>query len=266
MSKKNTNQIGIAIITYNRPTRIDRIIKGVLRHAPTDAHVVVVNDGEPYEERMPSTVTRINLATQHGVAFTKNIAINKLIELGCEHIFIVEDDIEIQSPNVWQAYISAAKITGIHHLNYECTDGNEQSLRYIHDYPDTQTRIAFYRNPQSAFSYFNANLFKAVDRFDEGFMNAFEHIDLEYCLDEQGLAPPFWYFPDIINSSDMLLDVRVSKEGDSTITDKPGYQENWDKSAKHFISKHCKFTNEIPDSQLNKVIARLDHLQLHYAR
>jgi hypothetical protein len=55
----------------------------------------------------------------------------------------------------------------------------------------------------------NSVLIKKFGYFDENYMNAFEHIDFAYNLIKLGIAPPFWYFPDISNSNDYLeyLDV-----------------------------------------------------------
>ena len=140
--------IGIAIITFNREERFEYILKSILKHAPSECHIVVVNDGEPYGTTMPSVVTRINNGTQRGVAYSKNKGIYALEKLGCENIFIVEDDIEVLSPNVWDAYIDAAEMTGIHHFNFQHSLRNDESPRYVHDYASENVRVGFYRSPE----------------------------------------------------------------------------------------------------------------------
>lgn len=48
----------------------------------------------------------------------KNEGLRFLLESGCEHIFVCEDDIVIKDPNIYNKYIAAANNSGIRHLNF----------------------------------------------------------------------------------------------------------------------------------------------------
>ena len=79
--------------------------------------IVAVNDGKVYNSNIPG-IKKINFI-QHqenkGVGVSKNEALKYLYDLGCEHIFLIEDDIIIKDPEVYYRYIDLAKESGIKH-------------------------------------------------------------------------------------------------------------------------------------------------------
>ena len=255
-------KIGVGIITYNRPEYYQKVFNSI----PKDKidFLVVVNDGEFVYVDPKDANTVIHNKNQLGVAVSKNKALKELIDLGCEHLFLIEDDILIKNANVFEEYIKAANSTGIHHLCYEKVAGNEKSLKYTHEQPDG-VKIEFYHNPQGAFMYINANLIKKLGYFDENYTNAFEHIDFAYSLIQKKVAPPFWYFPDLYNSEKYLTDIEGSSEN-SSITNKEKYQENWQKSANYFTQKWKHFTSDIKDVGIKQLLLSLIDLQNSYSR
>jgi len=256
------SRTGIGIITYSRPDYYKKVYDSI----PKDQvdKIVIVNDGEFAYVNPTDGDTVIHNKKQLGVAKSKNKAIKELIDLGCEHLFLIEDDIIIKNPSVFQEYIKAADSTGIHHLCYEKVAGNEKTLKYVHEQPDG-IKIGFYHNPQGAFMYINARLVLKLGFFDENYTNAFEHIDFAYNLIQKKVAPPFWYFPDLYNSEEYLTDIEGSSEN-SSITNKEKYQENWQKSAEYFTKKWGHFTNTIEDIGKKRLILSLAELQNNYSR
>ena len=256
--------IGVVLLTYNRPDYYTQVLASMPNHEFDT--LVVVNDGENAYAKDEDAEFVIRNNAKLGVAKSKNIGIKTLLkhDSNIQHIFIIEDDILIKNPKVFQEYIKAAESTGIHHLCYEKVAGNEKTLKYTLEQPNG-VKIGFYNNPQGAFMYVNKNILKKLGMFDEGYINAFEHIDFEYNLAKNGVAPPFWYFPDLLNSEDYLTDIEGSSEN-SSITNKDQYKENWDKSAQHFIQKWGHFTNQIPDVGVQALEYTLMQLQNNYSR
>jgi hypothetical protein len=261
--EKTSSGIGVAIITYNRPDYYKKVLSTIPREM-IDA-LVVVNDGYDTYTSDSDAEFVIQHNRKLGVSVSKNHAIKFLIEkFNCEHIFVIEDDILIKRSDVFEAYIKASNSTGIHHLCYEKVAGNEKSLKYVLEQPDG-VKVGFYHNPQGAFMYINANLIKKLGYFDENYLNAFEHIDFAYNLIRKGVAPPFWYFPDLLNSEEYLTDIEGSSQN-SSITNKEGYNENWQRSARYFVNKWGFFTNEILDDGVDKLKESLIFLQTNYSR
>jgi GT2 family glycosyltransferase len=255
-------KIGIGITTYNRDWCYKQCLSSIPR-GEIDL-LVIVNDGLNHYVNDNDGDIVIKNSSQEGVSKSKNKALKELIEKGIEHIFLIEDDILIKNKNVFKEYIKAAQSTGIHHLCFEKIAGNEKTLKYTLEQPDG-VKIGFYHNPQGAFMYVNANLIKKLGYFDENYINAFEHIDFAYNLIKKNVAPPFWYFPDLLNSEDYLEEIKGSSE-DSSITNKEGYKENWNRSAEYFIQKWGHFTNAIPDVGTSALEYSLMQLQNNYSR
>lgn len=266
------SKIGIGLVTYNREERCKPIFEAIEKFMPKDSFFVVINDGALYE--MGPKINKRELANyvgktgpvggnvrwhcnfeQMGVAYSKNRALRILLQEECEHIFLIEDDIEILDGGVFEAYIKASETTKLRHFNFQHSNNGGKTHRARYQYPEGVV-IDLFRNPEAGFSYFHRSLLNEFGLFDPVYMNAFEHIDYEYRLAIAEVAPPFWWFPDISNSTDFLKEV-VAPIDNSTITDKPNYRENWQKSAAHFVEKHGRFTNTIFDPSPTIVEAAL---------
>lgn len=260
-----SEKIGVGVITYNRSDYYKQTLNSIPR-SKIDS-LVIVNDGSNrYANESDGDIVLFN-DSQLGVSKTKNKALMALLDSGCEHIFIVEDDMLIKNENVFNAYIDHAKHTGIHHLCFsrvEAMKDNINHFKYSHTY-DSGHVIDLFHNPVGSFMYFNSAIVRKFGLFDEEYLNAFEHIDFAYKLIIQGLMPPFWYFPDIHNS-DIFLDCIVNSAKHSTITGKEQYNENVSKSAKHFVKKWGIFTSSIPDIGINEAVKRLKFIQTHYKK
>jgi GT2 family glycosyltransferase len=258
-----SSEIGVGILTYNRPDYYRQVLASVPRNKI--GTLVVVNDGENSYVTPQYDVDHIILnKEQKGVAKSKNLLLKHLLDKGCKHLFLIEDDILIKDSSVFEAYIKAASSTGIHHMCFEKIANNQKTLKFVTEQPDG-TKLGFYHNPQGAFMYIHASLITKLGYFDENFTNAFEHIDFVYNLITKNVMPPFWYFPDLLDSENYLSDIPGSNEN-STITNKNQYQENWNKSANYFVSKWGKFTNAIPDEGLLSLQYKLIELQSNYSR
>lgn len=261
--EKSCGKIGVGIITYNRPEYYAKVLKTIPRNK-IDA-LVIVNDGKNSYVNDSDGDCVIKNNSQLGVSISKNKALRFLIEkCNCEHLFLIEDDILIKNPDVFDEYIRTANSTGIHHLCYEKVAKNDETLKYTLEQPDG-SRVGFYFNPQGAFMYIHANLIKKLGYFDESYMNAYEHVDFAYNLVRKYVAPPFWYFPDLLDSHNYLTDIEGSTYN-SSITNKENYLQNVDKSARHFIKKWGHFTNEIEEVDIKTLEKVLSFLQLNYSR
>jgi len=258
----NKEKIGVGIITYKRP----QYFKKCLETIPFDLvdEVVTINDDPTAEKcRCKQQFTEIINEQNYGVGISKNRAMEYLIDKGCEHIFLIEDDVLIKDPNVFEVYIRTAKRSGIWHLGYGHVGGAlSKQIKGYRDYIGGEG-IQMYHNPQGSFTYFNSNIIKKLGMYDEEYKNAFEHADYSYMLIKKGLLPAFWWFPDVKNSQDYLRIVPGGIEN-SSITDKDGYKENWQNSANYFTKKWGHFTNKIPDVDELQVNQRLNFIENNY--
>lgn len=271
------DKIGLGIVTYNAEHRI-------VQSAPTVPswvkHFVIVNDGTPYnEESYPKNAHIIQHETNKSVGQAKNTAIQYLMEQGCDHIFIMEDDVLIKSDEVFDKYIKTSVLTGIKHLNYALqgpankkgAEGfqtleerakqnglTEPNPRQVVTYPDG-VEVALYPNSVGSFSYYNREVIEKIGLFDSTYKNAWEHVDHTLQAFKNGFTTPYWWFADINKSWEYIDDIPDSIEN-STIARSETWQKNYRIGFEHFKKKHKFGPTEIPDLEPNKVSQVLNNL------
>jgi hypothetical protein len=161
-------------------------------------------------------------------------------------------------------YIKTAKRSGLHHLSFGHVGGSlRKQIRMIREYIDG-TGVQLYHNPQGSFCYFLSNVIKKIGYLDEKYKNAFEHVDYEYQLVKAGIMPAFWWFPDIKDSY-KYIQITPGGASNSSITDRPEYNENYKMSAQYFIEKWGHFTKDIVDIGEDAVEQRMNFIENTYS-
>jgi hypothetical protein len=260
------NDIGVGMVTYNAPDRIQQSAATI----PTwIKHFVIVNDGTPYDSSVyPKHAHIIQHQTNMSVGQAKNTAMTYLLEQGCEHIFILEDDVLIQSDDVFDAYITASVFTGIKHLNYalqgpankkgsqgfkdlderaQQNNLTEPNPRHVIKYSDT-IQIALYPNAVGAFSYYQREALENIGLFDDFYKNAWEHVDHTMKAFQKGYTTPYWWFADINESWKYIKDIEGCIEN-STISHTDEWNENFQRGWKHFQKKFGFGPTAVPDTK-----------------
>tara|TARA_R110002153_G_scaffold150596_1_gene302095 strand:- start:5118 stop:5891 length:774 start_codon:yes stop_codon:yes gene_type:complete len=256
---KNKEKIGIGIVTYNRPDYLKKCISCIPFHKVDECIVVKDGGGLDYDISSNDDFHYHEYKENGGNCRSKNKIFKYLLEKGCKHIFLIEDDMLIQDENIFDIYIDTANKTGVYHLMYLKVADNVKHKRLTVD------NLDLHKNPQGSFMYALDSVVKHVGDWDLNFKNAFTHIDWTYRVIQKGLMPPFWWFPDVKDSEKLLIEIPGSTEN-SSITDKGHYKKNWQDSANYWVEKYGYFTNTIPDSTKEQVIERLKFLKKNYAR
>lgn len=262
-------KIGLAIVTYNRPHYFLKCIEAVGLNRRDLDYVVVVNDGTPYTGvKAPEWVNEyIQHGTNKSVGVAKNSGMRALMQAGCEHIFIMEDDMILKSPDIFKKYIETAKSSGIFHLNYalhgpaNVKQGSlEPNPRQVVEYDDG-TKVPLYPHCVGAFSYFHRGVIMNVGYHDERFKNAWEHVEYAARVIAKGLHPPFWWFADIDKSSDYITEIPGSIGQGSSINHTPEWTSNMRRGALWFKEKHGYIPVQMPDTppeQVGEIINRIE--------
>jgi hypothetical protein len=171
------NKIGIGLITCDREDFYIKASESLSKALQiyTDFETVTVNDGTNKLKYQP--INLIDTIGRQGVGKAKNAALKFLMERNCEHIFLMEDDIEISNPFVFQEYIKTSKVTGIKHLNYGLHGNHNKDVngnvfvRKTVNYPDN-TKIDLYPNVLGAFSYYHIDCLNKIGLMNERYYNA----------------------------------------------------------------------------------------------
>ena len=267
------SKIGLGIITYNREDFYNKCIESVCP-CPLD-EVVTVNDGEPYKTE-PICGELIQHKKNKGVGVSKNDALKHLIDKGCEHLFLMEDDIIIKNPQgegyrVFAEYIRAAHRSGLWHLMFgyhgpanKGRDGHGPVPRAGVQY-DKDCEISFNNHCVGAFCYYHKGVIKNAGLMDETFKNAWEHVEHSYRIVKMGLLPAYWWWPDITGSCN-YLDEQACSEENSSIRPRSDWIENIETGSKYFQKKHGYYPTTVPDTTLDQVKERLKRIKQSYSR
>jgi len=259
-------KIGIGILTFNRIKGLKKLVDSIKYR--NDCELVIINDGNPF------LIDGYNYYVQDnenniGVAKSKNKALKHLLSLKCDHIFLIEDDIYIKDPQVFEKYIEASRVSGIQHFNYsqhgmmnKTFDGNSTpNPRTIIDYGSV--KVPLYPHCVGAFSYYSRECLETVGLMDENYFNACEHVDHTLEIIKAGMHPPFWYFADIENSWEYLGDEEWSLK-QSTISSKNDHKEVVQKADRVFLAKHGCLPGQIPLTYEDGVVESIKSIKKTY--
>jgi len=237
--------IGVAIITCDRPSFYKQCEEALFDaiYGRDDICVMIVDDGEKEIIYPHFKINKyIKTSGKIGVGKAKNLALKFFLDKGYEHIFILEDDIKIIKPDIFEVYIKASKSTGIKHFNFglhgnhNLDNSGNPIIRKSVNYPDG-TVIDLYPNVLGALSYYHIDVLKDAGLMDETFYNALEHVDHTLQISLRGYHPPFRWFADIKDSSLYVKDI-VENHEQSKIRSEQDFMENFKKNLDIFIKKN----------------------------
>ena len=262
------SSIGLGIITCNR----ENFYKQCYNSVPLDVvdELVTINDGAKLKGKYTDSVI-ITHDKNKGVGISKNEAMQHLLDQGCEHIFLIEDDIIIKDKNVFQKYIDTAAVSGMWHLMFgyhgpanKHPETKEPAPRLIVEYANS-CKVALNTHCVGAFCYYHKGVLNNVGLMDERFLNAWEHVDHSYQIANAGLVPGYWWWPDVANSYE-YLDEQACSEESSAIRPRSDWQNNIQTGVKHFISKHRHSPVDVPDTHPDELQKKLQFIKDNYSR
>jgi glycosyltransferase involved in cell wall biosynthesis len=201
----------------NRPEYCERAVKSVRKHLTEVVdHIVVVNDGS--DAKHNGAYRRVEKAVQSfggnyvplevngGVAKAKNTGIRYLLnERKCDVIFVMEDDLIIQSSDAVTEYLRVMQDTGVSHFAFA-----HHGPANIGGPVETVGEVEYYGHSVGAWTMFTADDLNEYGLLDEQFHNSMEHVEHEIRL---GVLPH--RFPDIANSARLIQEIPGSIEKSS---------------------------------------------------
>lgn len=264
----SSDKVGLGIVTYKRPFYLKQVIEHL--HLKTVDEIVVVNDGTPYDYEI--SFKTIQHETNRGVGKSKNTALRHLLAAGCDHLFLMEDDILIKDQTVFQKYIHTSKVTGIQHFNFSQHGLMNKKFNAQGESPNPHVRLNYttdvsvdlFPHCVGALSYYTKRCIDRVGLIDENYFNACEHVDHTYEIIKHGMHPPFWWFADIAESHKYIADIPWSR-ATSTISSAANHQQIMEASDAIFIKKHGCLPGAIPFKSINEVKQSLKEIHATYS-
>lgn len=200
-------RIGVAISTQNRREILEESVLQWLKHKPNDCEIVVVDDAseDPVPDYLGVKVVRNNLRL--GIAMTKNRGIEELMNLGCEHLFLADDDVYPIRSDWWKPYVESRE----RHLSYQWPRGSR--WRVLHR-DSNHFSISF---PRGVMLYADKKVIESVGGFDPSFGRwGGEHVEWSRRIHKENLST--WEFADVSGSERYwYAHDRVSNTTNSTI-------------------------------------------------
>lgn len=244
--------IGLGVVSYNRPLYLEQCLYNLDKNSwgGADVKVIVIDevfDGAKYgflhDYQAKNPDVYIWFQENGGVGKAKNQVIRMLLARDVTDIFVMEDDITMESPITCNLYCQAAYEAGIHHLNFALhgpmNKGKGKLLKWH------GKGVVVYPDCVGAFSYYTRECIEKVGLIDENFKNAWEHVEHTYRVAEAGMTPTFWYFADCPGSEHLLSEIPESIDN-SSIRPRPDWAENIRKGQNYWIKKHGKFLPHKP--------------------
>lgn len=208
----SSSRIGIAITTHNRPEVLKRAIEQHMKHLPSGALVVVVDDGSKPAAVVPDNVKLVRIDPAGGIVASKNASLTMLVDAGCEHFFLWDDDAWPIADNWHLPYIESPEP----HLAYQFLDLagprkiNDMTILYRDD-----KHIA-YTGQRGVMLYYHRSAIEKVGGFDPVYgRGMYEHPDLALRIHNAGLTS--WAFADVVGSEKLIHSMDEYEEGARSI-------------------------------------------------
>ena len=208
----SASRIGIAITTHNRADVLKRAIEQHQKHLPAGALLVVVDDGSKPAAIAPDGVQLLRHETSLGIVASKNASLSALMDVGCEHLFLWDDDAWPIADNWHLPYIESPEP----HLAYQfldlagCNKLNDMAELYRDD------KHVAYTGQRGVMLYYHRSAIEKVGGFDPVYgRGMYEHPDLALRIHNAGLTS--WAFADVIGSEKLIHSMDEYEEGARSI-------------------------------------------------
>lgn len=206
------SNIGIAITTHNRQAVLDKALEHQLRYLPPGALVVVIDDGSSKPVTVPDGVLLNRCEMSRGIVASKNASLEALIDAGCEHLFLWDDDAYPLAGGWEQPYIESPEP----HLAYQFLDlAGPRKLKDLAVLYQDDKHIA-YTGQRGVMLYYHRSAIEKVGGFDPVYgRGMYEHSDLALRIHNAGLTS--WAFADVAGSERLIYSLDEHEAVDRSV-------------------------------------------------
>ncbi|HEJ0180571.1 TPA: glycosyltransferase family 2 protein [Citrobacter koseri] len=192
-------KIGIAISTHNRPQVLANSLEQHRKYLPPGAVVFVIDDGSNPPAKVPDWCNLIRHDKSLGIVASKNASLTALMDAGCEHLFLWDDDAYVIADGWHLPYIESPEP----HLAYQFLDLagprklNDLAVLYSDD------KHVAYTGQRGVMLYYHRSAIERVGGFDWIYgRGMYEHSDLALRIHNAGLTT--WAYADVTGSDKLI--------------------------------------------------------------
>jgi glycosyltransferase involved in cell wall biosynthesis len=208
---ENMIRIGLGITTYNRKESLKILINSIRKNTQNISyHLFCAVDG--------STDGTVEMLMKEGIEFTygptvgpnrnKNRIIRRFSQFNA--MFIIEDDMEIISPNWVELYTLASALSNIPYFTYKKLNLMEEPPLQIDSIGNIQ--VAWMKEHSSQLLYYTRRVIEKVggidDRFTRYYYGAREQFDR---ITNVGLLPKNQGIPHVLESQKYIIPIEIGK-------------------------------------------------------
>tara|TARA_R110002110_G_scaffold96358_7_gene248305 strand:- start:1385 stop:2167 length:783 start_codon:yes stop_codon:yes gene_type:complete len=255
-----TGKYGLVVTTYNSEDWFKQLHESIPFTRLDEC--IIVNGGDKYTGVYNKHTAWINHLYNVHSHQSRIDGIQVLIGRGCEHIFIIEDDMIIKDIDIFQRYVSASKETGLKYLCF-CSNANgngepfertpKQKIEYNNNI------INFYGEMNNEFTYHHASVFEEIGMYDTSFHHLWDVDHVYRVLTSERFGCGFRYFPDVHDSDRYIMNNPESINNSRINTDNNRDNE-LSKYFQRFHDKHDHHIPTIPIWSIEKFKSKLKQL------
>ena len=230
----SSSRIGIAVTTHNRADVLKRALEQHMKYLPAGTLMVVIDDGSKPAAVLPDGVQQLRHETSLGIVASKNASLNVLMDAGCEHLFLWDDDAWPVAANWHLPYIESPEP----HLSYQFLDLagprklNDLEVLYRDD------RHVAYTGQRGVMLYYHRSAIEKVGGFDSVYgRGMYEHSDLALRIHNAGLTT--WAFADVVGSDKLIHSLDEHEQVERSVP-RPDREEQ--------VKRNVRIHNERRDS------------------
>jgi hypothetical protein len=213
-------QVGLGVTTWKRPDRFRECRASIIKHLSSWVDFVVVcqDGGESYIGDSPSWWRLVSHGDNRGWSVAKNETLARLLALGCDHIFMIEDDVVVTSPRAITGYVDAALASGHHYLTAHPW-GETTTAKVEEDGP-----ITYWAYCGSWWTYMSRHGLEVGGAYNPTLGGIMGDIELPQRWQLRGLTSGWGRLPDA-TGSEAWVEPHCLTVDQSTIAQQPGWAE-----------------------------------------
>ena len=213
-------KVGLGLTTWKRPEMFRRCRDSAAEHLAglVDEVIVIQDGGESYLHGCPAGWTTVARADNAGWAAGKNECLSFLVDAGCDHLFMLEDDTTVTSPRAITGYVDAALASGLHYLTAHPW-GPVTTTKVGEDGP-----VTYWAYVGSWWTYMSAEGLQRAGGYNDTLGGIMGDIELPQRWQLQGLTSGWGRLPDATGSEDWVRPDCLTID-QSMIASQPGWRE-----------------------------------------
>lgn len=201
-------RIGVAITTHNRPDVFEKSYAQWQEHLPPGGRLFVVDDAS----QQPVAEADYRFEENVGIARAKNKCLELMYAAGCEHMFLVDDDIWPNVSDWWEGYVNSPEP----HLMWVFDKIGGHGRRTVEVLYEDSQHVA-YHTTRGCMLYVRRDVVESVGGMDPRFGRwGWEHVSWSDRIHAAGWTT--WRYADIANSGELFTALDEHDGVESTMT------------------------------------------------